>query len=326
MKTKWTLIGFCLFTVMVTTAAFIIIQQKAPPALAGGRQDFQVNGVVRNLESDGKTVVIEHEDIPDFMPSMTMPFSVKDPGLLRGLQSGDPVHFELVVTKDDSWIARIEKRTGPAGETAGGEVGTNSAPAAAAEPREIEPGQTVPDFALIDENGKPIHLRDYRGQAVLLTFVYTRCPLPNYCPLMSKNFELLQERLGKALAGRFHLITISFDPGYDTPEVLKRYAAAFTQDESTWTFATGTTAQVDQAASQFGLVYLPEAGSFTHDLRTALISPDGRLIHVWRSNVWTPYEVQRWVAEALQPRQQWSPLVSAGTMSTSEYQSHETHE
>jgi cytochrome oxidase Cu insertion factor (SCO1/SenC/PrrC family) len=151
---------------------------------------------------------------------------------------------------------------------------------AAEEPPEIEMGRLVPDFALADQNGHVIHLQDYRGQAVLLTFVYTRCPLPDYCPLMSKNFASLQERFGKAFAGRFHLITISFDPEHDTPEVLKRYAAVFTQDESTWTFATGTTRQVERVASQFGLVYLPEAGSFTHDLRTALISPEGRLIHV----------------------------------------------
>jgi protein SCO1/2 len=131
---------------------------------------------------------------------------------------------------------------------------------------------------------------------------------------MSKNFASLQERLGKAFAGRFHLITISFDPEHDTPEVLKRYAAVFTQDESTWTFATGTTRQVERVASQFGLVYLPEAGSFTHDLRTALISPEGRLIHVWRSNVWTPYEVQRRVAEVLQPAQTSPPLVSASAI------------
>ena len=132
---------------------------------------------------------------------------------------------------------------------------------------------------------------------MLLTFVYTRCPLPNYCPLMSRNFASLQGRLGKEFAGRFHLITVSFDPEHDTTEVLKTYAQAFTRDETTWTFGFGTTQQVQQLAAEFGLVYFPEAGTFTHDLRTALIAPDGRLVHVWRSNVWTPYEVHRRVKE-----------------------------
>lgn len=131
---------------------------------------------------------------------------------------------------------------------------------------------------------------------------------PKHC---LNNFASLQERLGKQVPGRFHLITISFDPEHDTPEVLKHYAEAFTQDENTWTFATGTIQQVQQLAGEFGLVYFPEAGTITHDLRTALVAPDGRLVHVWRSNVWTPYEVQRWLNEVLAPESA-SHFASAG--------------
>ena len=119
---------------------------------------------------------------------------------------------------------------------------------------------------------------------------------------MSKNFSTLQQRLTKEFAGRFHLLSISFDSEYDTPRVMKSYAEVFTKDETSWTFASGNKREILSVASQFGLVYLPEAGSFSHDLRTALVGPDGKLIHVWRSNVWTPDEVESRVAELLQQK------------------------
>ena len=167
----------------------------------------------------------------------------------------------------------------------------------------MEIGARVPDCALSDQNGKSIHLHDYRGQVVLVTFIYTRCPLPNYCPLMSKNFASLQERLSKEFPGKFHLVTISFDPVFDTPKVMKDYTARYNHDEKTWSFACGTAEQIDYVAKLFGLLYRPEGGVITHDLRTALISPEGRLAHVWRSNVWIPFEVGRMVRETMQVEQ-----------------------
>jgi protein SCO1/2 len=311
MKARSTIIGFSLFTGLLIAAGLVLTHHPSAAKRLPAEQVFHVNGVVRSLESDGKTVVIEHEDIPGFMPSMTMPFTVKEPATLRELKTGDPVRFDLIVTKDDSWIASINRKN-EAGAVRLNSSGSSSSKAVSVGSEELQTGQNVPDFAVTDENGHQVHLHDYQGKAVLITFVYTRCPLPNYCPLMSRNFASLQERLGKECPDRFHLITISFDPAHDTPEVLKHYAEAFTQDESTWTFAAGTLQQVQQLAGEFGLVYLPEAGTITHDLRTALIAPDGRLVHVWRSNVWTPYEVQRWVKEVLAP-DSGSPFASAAS-------------
>jgi protein SCO1 len=294
MKTKWTLLTCLTFALLAVGAAILIVRHPPPNPPPNPMQHFQAKGVILSLESDSKTVVIEHEDIPQFMPAMTMPFAVKDPALLRGLNAGDRVNFELTVTKTDSWVSWITKRPGPSSVTAA----VTGQPASAAPPA-LEVGQIVPDFALVDQDGHRFHLAQFRGKAVLVTFVYTRCPLPNYCPRMSGNFSNLQQRLNKTFPGRFHLITISFDPDYDTPAVLKRYSEAFTHDEGSWTFATGAKRQVKIVASEFGLVYLPQTGSFTHDLRTAFIAPDGRLIHIWRSNVWTPSEVERRVAEVL---------------------------
>jgi len=294
MKPKWIITAFCSLTLLAIAADLIVSRhQLEKPAAMHAVQHFAVKGVVRGVEPDGQTILIQHEDIPGFMPAMTMPFPLHGTNG-NEFTSGDRVRFELTVTKDDSWISRIEKlKTVNISIT-----GFATAP----EEKQLEPGDTVPDITLTDQNGKAFHLVDLRGKAVLVTFIYTRCALPNYCPLMSKNFSTLQEQLTKEFAGRFHLVSISFDSSYDTPEVMKSYAQAFTKDETSWTFASGSKQQILSAASQFGLVYLPEAGSFTHDLRTALIGPDGKLIHVWCSNVWTPDEVESRVAEVLRKK------------------------
>lgn len=301
MKTKWTVLGFCGFALISIAAGLALAHLKSASAQINPEQRFQVNGVVRSLENQGQTVVIEHDDIPDFMPAMIMPFTVRDAALLRGLQPGEAVRFELVVTKEDSWIDRIEKRTGSAQETArGGERAETERPAAP-EPREIEIGEIVPNFALIDQDGHSIHLRDYRGKAVVLTFIYTRCPLPNFCPLMSKNFADLQQRLSQEFTDKYQLLSITMDPDFDRPEVLKHYAARYGANEKDWSFATGTADQISFVAGLMGLYYAKEGGLISHDFRTALIGPDGRLLHLWKSNVWTPYEVQRMVRETLAP-------------------------
>ena len=307
MKTKWVIVVFCSFTLFAIAAGVIVSrhQFKMPP-VAQAVQHFEVKGVVRGVEADGQTILIQHEDIPGFMPTMTMPFSLRGTNASHGFATGDRVCFELTVTKEDSWISRIEKVN----------IASLSSPgfAMAPEDKQLEPGEAVPDFTLTGQDGKEFHLADFRGKAVLVTFIYTRCPLPNYCPLMSKNFSTLQERLVKEFAGRFHLVSISFDTDYDTPQVMKSYAQEFTKDEGSWTFASGSKQQILSVASQFGLVYLPEAGSFTHDLRTALIGPDGKLIHIWRSNVWTPDEIENRVAEVL--RQKPALAVASGKRSS----------
>ncbi|MBU6398757.1 MAG: SCO family protein [Verrucomicrobia bacterium] len=263
------------------------------------RQQFVVRGVIRAVDQRESTITIEHDNIPGFMPAMTMPFTVKDPSLLVGLVVDAMVKFRLMVTDDDSWIANVEKT----GAESASKPAVTAALANATKPDDVpsvNAGDTVPDFTLTDQNGRRFHLRDFRGKAVLMTFIYTRCPLPNFCPLMSKNFQSLQKRLRKKFPGRFELVSVSFDPQFDTPATLKAYAARYDADEHDWIFATGTDAQIDYVTTLFGLTRQAENGLIAHGLRTALIRPDGRLVHVWRSNVWTPYEVQREVEEVIQ--------------------------
>ncbi len=299
MKIYYVLLAFCGATLAAIVAAVVIAQHHRPPAAPiPAEQVFEVKGQVRSVEPDEHTLNIAHEEIPGFMPAMVMPFTVKEPATTKGLASGDAVRFRLVVSKDDSWITQIEKIA----------PGALSAPPAAeqgavsgSETERVEVGQKVPDFSLVDHHGKKFRLSDLQGKAVVLTFIYTRCPLPNFCPLMSKNFASLQERFCKDLPGKVQLLSISFDPEFDTPETLSRYAALFQgqNGDKDWRFATGTPEQINHVTAMFGLIREPANGFINHDLRTALISPEGKLVHIWRSNVWTPYEVERMTREVL---------------------------
>jgi protein SCO1/2 len=290
------LILLCAAALTGAITTILIQRQPAHPrAVAPIEQRFHVRGEIRGIDGEAKQIRIKHEEIPDYMAAMTMPFDVRDSGLLRGLKIGDEIGFELVVTREDSWISSIQKLSETA-MTAITDISRN----ATNEIERVQIGETVPNFTLTAQNGETIQLKGFRGQAVLVTFIYTRCPLPNYCPLMSKNFASLQERLGKKFPGKFHLISVSIDPLFDQPAVLKKYAVRYTEDDSSWTFATGNTEQIDAIGNLFGLVQERAGGLINHDLRTALIGPDGRLVHVWKSNAWTPFEIQRRVEELFQ--------------------------
>jgi len=268
--------------------------RAADTAARAGQQVFTVTGIVRAVDVAAKTVRLTHEEIPGYMPAMTMPFAVSDASLLTGLATNDTVRCRFVVTETDSWIERIEKIAMPADAQ-------TRVPADLSE-REldrVQTGERVPDFVLTNQFGQAIRLSDYRGRAVVLTFIYTRCPIPNFCPRLSQNFAELQARLRPEFAGRAQLLSITMDPGFDTPEVLRGYGESHGADFKVWTFATGSRAQTDDAGVLFGLVQETVGGLINHDLRTALIAPDGRLVHLWKSNVWTPYEVQRLVRETL---------------------------
>lgn len=292
-KVLFTVGGFVLLGLLAVVG--ISRHHASPPA--SETKIFQVRGRVVGLDPAEKTIRIAHEEIPNYMPAMTMPLPVKDPALLRQVAAGDSVQFELRVTTDDSWIAHIEKI--PTDDPVSQGVTAASPSLSELETEQLRAGQVVPDFKLVNQEGQAIHLRDFRGKAVLLTFVYTRCPLPNFCPLMSKNFAELQQRLSKEFAGKYHLLSVSIDPEFDQPQVLKEYAERYEANPADWTFATGDSASIHFVAGLMGLYFQKENGLISHDLRTALIGPDGRLVHLWKSNVWTPYEVQRRVRETL---------------------------
>jgi protein SCO1/2 len=225
------------------------------------------------------------------MPGMTMEFKIKNAADLEIMKPGDQITGTLVVDDVSSWIEITSITEGGAALTPTSIV-----------PGEPKPGDAIPDFQLVNQDGRPIHLSQYAGKALALTFVYTRCPQPDQCTLMSSNFAAIDSELQKQpdLYARTHLLTISFDPDYDTPKVMRSYGASHTgrySDETFqhWEFATGSSDQVKGIAQFFGLRYFHDTESgedqVIHSLRTAVIGPDGKLVKLYRGNEWKPSEV-----------------------------------
>jgi protein SCO1/2 len=246
-------------------------------------QRFDLSGKVVAVDKAQRQVTIAHEPIPGYMDAMTMPFSVKDDWALPVLAPGQVVEATLVVQGDRSWIEGLKIT----------EVKETGSPDAVTSVPKI--GGEVPDFELLNQYNKRIHLGQYRGRPLLLTFIYTRCPLPDYCPRTSKNFSEIYRGLQSLpeSSRRPHLLTISFDTDFDTPAVLREYAARYMNPVAfnQWEFATGSPDEIKNITSYFGLSYRHESGQITHSLVTALIGPDGKLAHLYLGKDWTSRQV-----------------------------------
>jgi protein SCO1/2 len=277
------------------------------PALSGGtlfllsgcryEQRYTVRGRVVGFGDDARTIVVEHEAVEHLMPAMTMPFTLARGETHASLDAGDAVRFTLVMARDSTWIQDLERLPDDEGarHPAGATVPAEPAPAG----RLLRPGDLVPPIRLIDQDGAPFTLNDYRGRALLLTFVYTRCPLPDFCPRLSGQFKVIEGRLKEQAGDRARLLSISFDPAHDTPAVLAAYARRYTQDAAYWRFATGAPGEITRATSLFGVAYRGEGPTLDHNLATALVGPDGRVHTIWRGNEWTPEEAVAAVLAAL---------------------------
>jgi protein SCO1 len=253
-------------------------------------RSYEVRGIVRGFAPDRSTVSIEHEDIPGLMPSMTMPFSVKNQKEIADLKIGDAISFRMRVTDNDLFLDQVKKI--PTSEVRV----TESTPAANVSSKasaRLREGDLVPFFGLTNQDGARITSDTFRGQPLVLTFIFTRCPVPNFCPRISSNFSDLQMAIksDNALTGRARLLSITLDPQFDKPEILRSYAEHQKADPQIWTFATGDQAQVDMLTQSFAVFVQPEGGSISHGLATALVGADGSVIKIWRGNEWKPSEV-----------------------------------
>lgn len=263
-------------------------------------QTHEVKGRVVGFGNDGRTVIVEHEEVDGFMPAMTMPFKAQSPQEVQSLEQGDAVAFTLEVRRDSSWIRDLEPLPDSAvAEHPAGEGETTSTPAAASDPL-LEEGDELPAFQLVNQDGDTLRAPDYDGEALLITFIYTRCPIPDFCPRMSEHFATLQPYLKEAYGDRVQLLSISFDPEHDTPEVLAEYARDYTQDTDQWNFATGTPEEIEKITSRFGVSYEDKnAEEIIHNLSTVLVGPEGRIERIWRGNDWTPDDVMQALEEVL---------------------------
>lgn len=253
--------------------------ESPPPA-----KQYPLTGQVLAVRAERQEITIKHDDIPGLMPGMTMSFPVASPDLLQGREPGELVNATLEVTDTLARIVTISRT--------GFSALPSDSNAAALAASLLEVGDAVPDVALIDTENRRRSFSEWRGSTTLLTFIYTSCPLPNFCPLMDQNFATLQRAIVEdpVLRGRVRLVSVSFDPARDTPEVLARHAARFKTDPAVWEFVTGDQVAIDRFAAAFGVGLLRPEGEveITHNLRTTLIGADGRIVKIYSGNEWTP--------------------------------------
>ncbi len=249
---------------------------------------YRLKGTVVQVDKSQQHLVVNHEEIPGFMAAMTMPYPVVDAQALELLSPGDQITADVVVGPSGTHLENIVVVKKSDGKTA--------PPGARLQPSDR--GAPVPDFTLVNQDGKRVRLAQYRGKIVLLTFIYTRCPLPDYCPLMTHNFAEIENALMKSpeLYAKTHLLSISFDSQYDTPQVLRNYARSFVTDQGQrtfehWEFATIPAAEKSAVTKFFDVFVTEEQGQITHSMSTAIISPDDSIYKGYNGNDWKPADV-----------------------------------
>lgn len=265
---------------------------RAPEA-----RTYHLTGQVLAVRPESREILVKHEDIPGFMPAMTMPYAVKDAALIRDRAPGDLITATLTVEPNLAHLSAITKTgSAPLPEDA-----RTTIPAAAGIEL-LKPGDAAPDTTLIDQDEKPITLKDFAGSAAAITYIYTRCPLPQYCPLMDRRFAEVQALVARdpALAGKVRLLSVSFDPKFDRASVLRTHAKTLGADPAVWRYATADEEIVDRLAARFGINVIREQnGTITHNLRTAVIDPSGKVTAILDNNAWTAEDLVRELKVAL---------------------------
>jgi protein SCO1/2 len=249
-----------------------------PTTSSTNLQTFEVKGVVLSLDYTNSTVTVRHEAVSNYMPAMTMPFHVKVAKELDGLKPQDVVMFRLLVTDDESWVDRI-KKVGTAPSVAQ-EPDKHTVAAATNSASVAHSRHPLLDYKFTNELGQAVSLNDFRGQALGLTFFFTRCPVPDYCPRLSKNFSEASHQLSSMpnAPTNWHFISVSFDPTFDTPEVLKAYAERYQYDPTHWNFLTGPEDKIKELARLSGVETKSEVpGLIDHNFRTLIIDAAGHL-------------------------------------------------
>jgi protein SCO1/2 len=253
---------------------------------------YTLQGQIQSLDAPHKIAVVKHEEIKGFMPAMTMPYEVEDVKALDALAPGDLINATLVVFSNGAHLTDIKKVGQAPLEKPPAE---SPMPAASSGFELLRPGDAAPNAAFVDQNGRARHFADFKGSTVVMTFIYTKCPLPTFCPLMDRHFAAIQKALKADPAmAKVHLVTVSFDPATDTPPVLKAHAKTLGADLARWTFLTGDRDEIDKFGARFSVSVgraLNDPRDITHNLRTVIINPEGALMKVYTGNDWSPEQV-----------------------------------
>jgi protein SCO1/2 len=247
----------------------------------GAAHDYPVSGMVLSVDRARNVFVASIQEIPGFMRAMTMPFDVRQRKDLDGLAPGAAVEFTLVVDERSSHAERIRivrYQSVEQDPLAADRLKLLTRLAGAAPQRVLAIGERVPDFRLIDQKRQPVALSTLRGKVVAINFVYTSCALPNFCLRIANNFGVLQKRFKPRLGRDLVLLTVTFDPGHDTPAVLAEYAGRWDANPATWHFLTGAVTDVRRVCHLFGVDFFPDEGLMNHSLHTAIIDRQGTLV------------------------------------------------
>jgi protein SCO1/2 len=252
---------------------------------------YHFTGSVVSIDNQAQTAVVDGDLVQGYMAPMAMTYKFKPPSGLRQLSPGDSIAGDLVVvdhdprdesTEADYWLENV-KVTAHAPSPPANAANSFHMPA---------PGEEVPDFAFTNQDGKKISLKQYRGHVLFVTFIYTRCPFPDFCPRMSSNFAEIYKQTGAdpALAGA-HLLSISFDPEHDTPRTLRNYGFSVAHTESAslfqrWEFAAPSADELSKISEFFAVTVKAENGTITHNLSTAVIGPDGKIVRWYHGGDW----------------------------------------
>jgi protein SCO1/2 len=253
------------------------------------------HGIVREIAADRRAVTIQHDAIAGYMPAMTMEFPVKDTNELRGISPSDEITFKLVVRENGDWIEGVHFVAHRIENVTNGVVMIHMPMA------ELKTGDAMPDCELTDESGGKIHLSDFRGRVLAFTFFFTRCPLPDYCPRMSKDFFEARELLLKTphAPTNWQFLSISFDPEFDQAAVLSAYANFFREGNADrWLFAAASTNTIAALAPQLDLMVRREGEGISHNLRTVVLDPQGRIFRQFDGNQWIPQKLADAMIEA----------------------------
>ena len=269
------------FLGLILSTALVGFGCRAP---APAQRTYELKGQILAIDQARQELTVNHADIPGFMPAMTMPYKVRDGNLLEGRTPGELISAALVVEGSDAYLQSIRHE--------GVAALRDERPAVRAMDL-LDAGEPVRDADLVDQSGARRSLADWRGYVLAVTFVYTRCPLPNFCPLIDRHFADVQEQVRSSsdLQSRVHLVSVTLDPEYDTPAVLLRHAGQLKADPAVWSLLTGSREQVETFASQFGVSVTRESAQpneVVHNLRTAVVDGNGRLVTILNGGDWQP--------------------------------------
>jgi protein SCO1/2 len=277
-----------LFGLAFCSSLLLVSCHKSQPKVT---KRYSFTGRIVSIDIQNQSAIIDGDKIPGFMDAMAMDYKIKPPTILNQLSPGDSIAAELVQTQPDEdenaapinyWLENVTVT-----------AHAKKSPAASSSAMHMPaPGETVPDFVFTNQDGKRISLKQYRGKTLLITFIYTRCPFPDFCPRVSSNFAEIYKQLATNSSGAdTHLLSISFDPEHDTPKVLRDYgfSVAHTREPalfSRWEFAAPSADDLPRIADFFALTVKPEGGLITHNLSTAVIGPDGKIVNWYHGSDW----------------------------------------